>query len=125
MPCGYIGEFRNWKFENKNAFDGRNDYRPPEIIPRRIRIENLRNLLDTGAAFALLSASAKPGRQFLHRPTENPIYHVQSVRARIRARVQRLRNDDRGIRRREKIRRQIYFSALDGSRARLSEPEKN
>jgi len=62
MPCGYIGEFRNWKFENKNAFDGRNDYRPPEIIPRRIRIENLRNLLDTGAAFALLSASAKLGR---------------------------------------------------------------
>jgi hypothetical protein len=50
----------SWKFENKNAFDGRNDYRPPEIIPRRIGIENLRNLLDTGAAFALLSASAKP-----------------------------------------------------------------
>src|SRR5882757_2454836 len=97
--------------------------RVPEI-PRRIRIESVRNLLDRGAALLLLSASAKPGRQSFTTNGESH-RHVQFGRARIRAGVQRLRNSDRGIRRREKIRRQIYLSANDGSRARLSEPEKN
>src|SRR5229473_3658783 len=75
--------------------------------------------------FRIIVGSCKTALRDLHRTTENPSHNVQAVRARIRARVQRLCDDERGIGRREKIWRQVYFSAHGGSRARLPEPAED
>src|SRR5213594_4463369 len=54
-----------------------------------------------------------------------PIHNVQSVRARIRARVQRLYHDERRVRGREKIWGQVHSCSHGGSRARLPEPAED
>src|SRR6266704_1526832 len=77
------------------------------------------------SAFRIIVGCRKTAQADLHRPTENPSHNVQAVRARIRARVQRLCDDERGIRGREKIWRQIYFGSHGGCRARLPEPAED
>src|SRR5947207_7152458 len=53
--------------------------------------------------------------------TENPHHHVHTARARVRARVQRLCDDERGIRRSKEIWGEIPAGSHGGSRARLPE----
>src|SRR5258707_11142143 len=75
--------------------------------------------------FRIIVGRSKTALTDLHRTTESPSHNVQAVRARIRARVQRLCDDERGFGRREKIWGQVYFGAHGGSRARLPEPAKD
>src|SRR5882724_6588670 len=122
MPCGYGDELRKWKFK-KRALEGESD-----VAYRKSRAAfelKVCGICSTEVRLSYYCRQAQNRAGNPSRPTENRNRHVPFGRARIRAGVQRLRNNDRGIRRREKIRRQIYFSANDGRRARLSEPEKN
>ena len=73
----------------------------------------------------IIVGSCKTAEADLRRVTENPHHHVHTVRARVRARVQRLCDDERGIRRGKEIWGEIPVGPHGGSRARLPEPAED